>query len=448
MKHILIYILLSLLTSNLYSQEFSIYGSVTDENKEPLIGATIQVNDSFGVSTNINGNFNLVLNESKYIKADSLNIKIRHIGYEELDTTLLNQGENIFINARLKISQNVLPNIIVNSDLPKSIFNKEMNLLDFIIADGELVTLWLNNKTKNISTYSQSGFLLESESIDKRFNLLHKSFGKRVYAIGKENCVELDFDSGINKTRSYPRSKFENLIEKCVLLYNGHYIFKEYSNHNKRVTYFTYPNPSTPKKIAEVYDEKAYKAARSYYKNMIRRYNRTIANLEENNIAYGIGQTNKIKNGKWNGNLLDLIVSNELHELVSYYISVESKKIETYEFIFDEKLLIFDLVNFKIHVLDNNLNKTYSLNLEDKNIWENSLVIIQDDTNSNLYLINKKRALFSIEINKDKVQLQSIFQLDNTFGLVSKFLIHNNSLFFLSRNTHNHLAKLNMYKIK
>ncbi len=148
MKHILIYILLSLLASNLYSQEFSIYGSVTDENKEPLIGATIQVNDSFGVSTNINGNFNLVLNESKYIRADSLNIKIRHIGYEELDTTLLNQGENIFINAQLKISQNVLPNIIVNSDLPKSIFNKEMNLLDFIIADGELVTLWLNNKTK------------------------------------------------------------------------------------------------------------------------------------------------------------------------------------------------------------------------------------------------------------------------------------------------------------
>ena len=116
-------IFLFLFVSTLASaQSFTLSGKVVDENKNPLPGASILVQEiKKGTFTNDEGNFSLKINRGKY------KIKISYLGYKTgyFDQEI-NQDEEIVL--QLLLSQYVLEEVLVsavrvNTDVPVTFSN-------------------------------------------------------------------------------------------------------------------------------------------------------------------------------------------------------------------------------------------------------------------------------------------------------------------------------------
>ncbi|MFQ3297902.1 MAG: iron complex outermembrane receptor protein, partial [Polaribacter sp.] len=91
------------------AQSFTLSGKVVDENKNPLAGASILVQETTkGTFTNDEGNFSLKINQGKY------KIKISHLGYKTgyFDQEI-NQNEEIVL--QLILSQYVLEEVLVSA---------------------------------------------------------------------------------------------------------------------------------------------------------------------------------------------------------------------------------------------------------------------------------------------------------------------------------------------
>jgi iron complex outermembrane receptor protein len=91
------------------AQSFTLSGKVVDENKNPLAGASILVQETTkGTFTNDEGNFSLKINQGKY------KIKISHLGYKTgyFDQEI-NQDEEIVL--QLILSKYVLEEVLVSA---------------------------------------------------------------------------------------------------------------------------------------------------------------------------------------------------------------------------------------------------------------------------------------------------------------------------------------------
>jgi iron complex outermembrane receptor protein len=91
------------------AQSFTLSGKVVDENKNPLAGASILVQETTkGTFTNDEGNFSLKINQGKY------KIKISHLGYKtEYFDQEINQDEEIVL--QLILSKYVLEEVLVSA---------------------------------------------------------------------------------------------------------------------------------------------------------------------------------------------------------------------------------------------------------------------------------------------------------------------------------------------
>ena len=91
------------------AQSFTLSGKVVDENKNPLPGASILVQEiKKGTFTDDEGNFSLKINQGKY------KIKVSHLGYKTgyFDQEI-NQDEEIVL--QLILSQYVLEEVLVSA---------------------------------------------------------------------------------------------------------------------------------------------------------------------------------------------------------------------------------------------------------------------------------------------------------------------------------------------
>ena len=445
MKIFKLIILLSIfINTNLSSQIISIYGTVKNESNNPLIGATIQINKNKGTTTDEMGRFAL----DYLMKNDTiLSLSIRYIGYHEMDTIIFNTLNDIHIESKLIAKQHILPDLIIEGKRVTSILNKEKAILDYLILNNSIITLSNENNERIITEYSTSGILKTSKIVNKQFHKLHKSCKNNIHLIGKDSCCQIEFLPERIQTTHYDRNRFHQLIEKNILLFGNKHIFKAYSRHNKLATYFTYPNPSEPIMISEIYDKKAARVSTSYYRDIIRTYNRSISNPEESNISYGMAQNNILLDDSWDGDLTKLIISNELHQLVSYFLAVENRKVKVFEFEKENDLLIFDLCNYELQIFDDSLNHKRIITLEDEKIWNKSQ-IIQDDITSDIYVINKQNEMYLIDFTAKSLELTSKGELEYEKGIVSKLMISNNIIYYLNRNAHNYFSKICTVKIE
>lgn len=439
MKQALFTIIFWSFISPLIAQNVSIYGNVVNEQGVPLIGATVQINDHQGTATDIDGGFYI-----NYEGSNSFNVTIRYLGYSPFDTLVNTTKTEIRIDAKLSPSKNTLPEIEISDKSITSIINKEQSILDFNVDSLGIIVLSRNLKDKFISKYSTAGFLQGSLIVDKGYHRFHRSHNN-LHLVGNKACAQINSRFGDLSLNEYSLHNFKTLIQKNVLQYADQFVFKEFSSHNKRATYFYYPKPSEPRLICKIHDKDAEKVARSYYREIIGTYHQTIENLSESNISYGMPQHNIIKQGEWDGDLLKLMVSNELQQLISYYLTVESRQIATAEFVVEDQLLIFDLINLDLYIYDRQFHKAKKVSLEPHDVWQ-KCKIIQDKRSETLYLLNRQNEVFRMEFDRD-IQLTKVGQIRNTSGIVSKVLIDNNTVYYLLKNTHNPLSKIITYEL-
>lgn len=436
-KYILIALLLSFTAR---AQEISIFGKITDDQSAPLSGATIQVNKLDGTVTNDDGLYHVTFDQ--FYPSDTIRLSIRHLGFQPFDTTLVAQGSDLIVNKSLLPTFENLPDIEVIGKLDeKTIYEKELAVLDIAVVDNSIITLSWGKGVRVVRRYSLSGELLHEIELDKQFNDFHRSYTDRIHLLGDEVCVELYTSDTLVLGERYSKKLFHDLIEKCLFTFQNNYIFKSYSRHNKRATYYTYDSPGVPKVIFDVYDEVAAKTASSYFWRIVGNYRSTTQNPSEDNTAFGFGELGHELSPNWDGDLRDLIVSNELQSLVTYYLSVEARKIKTAEFVQRDNIMVFDFTNNQLHLLDNKLEPNRSVDLPEAINWSKSN-LYQDRTSGEIYVIAPNLTVHHCALQGTNLILRKVLKLPNKSGILSKVEINDGVLYCLLKNTHNASATI------
>lgn len=214
-----------------------------------------------------------------------------------------------------------------------------------------------------------------------------------------------------------------------------------YSKSFQYLIYYTYPEPNKPKAFLTLFNKVAAQSAKASYREILSEYYRTVKNLGEDNIATAFEQDNIVARGEWSGDMSELMISNGLHQLISYHINLEEKPFNVYEFILKDELLIFDLENYELIVFNAGLKPSRKIGLEEKAIWKNAQ-ILQDRNTKLLYVLSADKQLYSFSINSDKFDIKPVMQIQNKDGVISKTVIADGNLYYLLKNLHNPLANI------
>jgi iron complex outermembrane receptor protein len=92
------------------SQSFSISGKVSDENNEPLPGATVLIKKSTnGTTTGYNGNYLLKVNNGSY------DVEVRFIGYKTVSKSVSVANQNVTLDFSLQTDNNLLDEVLVSA---------------------------------------------------------------------------------------------------------------------------------------------------------------------------------------------------------------------------------------------------------------------------------------------------------------------------------------------
>ena len=92
-----IFLWLCLLSGTVFAQKGGIRGKITDEvTGEGLIGAAVSAGGSKVVATNLDGNFELNLEDGEYT------IKFSYLGYEPLEQKVTIKGRFLELSSPLK----------------------------------------------------------------------------------------------------------------------------------------------------------------------------------------------------------------------------------------------------------------------------------------------------------------------------------------------------------
>ncbi len=96
MKRVILMLAIASIFTGAFSRQYTLSGSVTDSNGDPLTGANVVVNETYlGTATNLQGEFSFSLDEGEY------NLTISFLGYEKYEKDV-NLNKDIHLNVVLK----------------------------------------------------------------------------------------------------------------------------------------------------------------------------------------------------------------------------------------------------------------------------------------------------------------------------------------------------------
>ncbi len=114
MKKFFLFTAIILTSFNLFAQEFSLSGKITDKNKNPLSGASIILNGTFaGTISKSDGTFKF-----EKLKQGKYNLKISFIGYKTINKTI-NLNKDLFLSYDLQKTNLISDEIIISAALSK-----------------------------------------------------------------------------------------------------------------------------------------------------------------------------------------------------------------------------------------------------------------------------------------------------------------------------------------
>lgn len=423
---------------SVYAQELRLRGSIKSDNQIPLTGATVQIDRTTGTTTDERGLFDFRTNTSD----DEVLLEIRMLGYQDLDTLVQINRKGTFLEIILKEVTYSLPAVEIPSRKFNLFDNNKWNLLSHAILANKHYVLGHQTNRRSLFIFSETGELLEQLELKEKYNHIHLSCQQKLHLIGDEAYGEISFKYGTINISPYGGDLYQNLIKKCVLINDGEFIFKDLANHNKNAKYYFYPEPKKPKLVKEITDNKAKRASESYYREIIGRYYNTVETPDSTGIAYGIPQDNIIARNEWSGDLKELIVTNELQTLVSYYLNVVSQEIKLYEFSINDTILIFDLNNNILHAVHTDKSKAKKTPL-DKSVFGRKGQIVKDATTNELYLISKNNQVYKISVHESKVTLKLTCELISDDLIHKEVNINNRSLYYITKETGRPVSRMN-----
>lgn len=150
----LIFFCFSLLTFSVFSQKTKVQGIVKDAlTSETIIGATIVYADGKGVSTDIDGAFNLSLDSGEYV------IKASYVGYKQIEKKITAKGKLIYLDFQLSTNElaevEVVADIAIQRETPVAFSNIDSKKIQEELGARDLPLVL--NSTPGVYATSQGG---------------------------------------------------------------------------------------------------------------------------------------------------------------------------------------------------------------------------------------------------------------------------------------------------
>jgi hypothetical protein len=413
----------------LLSQNITLAGEIYSKSNYPLVGATISIDENRGTTTNEKGQFKLSVPSEK----QEVNLQIRMLGFEPLDTIIKVQ-KNIYLQIKLQEKVYEQVEIVVQESKNSALDVQPWTILDIKSLGEHLYLLWYESGNRYIGKVNQTGVILEQYELEERFNQLFISCSGRLYALNDEKALEVALmEDQMYLLKTYELDQFETFVQPCLINNSDGHLFREYTQHNKRVIYYQYDEKKEKKVVHQVYDEDAQKVARAYYNDVISMYYYFTENPEENAIDEGAVRDNAIVEGTWDGDLQDLIINNAIHEAASYYMNVEAKPIDVKEFFQNGYFFIVDPVNQQLWSYSSSApTKFKAIKLEGMN-WEEAYNIFYNPQTSKVYFELDEQLFEFSKKNRSTYTLDYVQDLTTKGHFPRGFQIIQNNLFYYAQ---------------
>lgn len=431
MKYFFLIFIFSVVVYTSTAQEINIYGNITDSEGQALSGATIKYQSKLGTVADSRGNFHI---KTKY--QEMLALQIRFIGYKSVDTLIqLEAGIDHFIHIEMEVQLNMLPDIEITADYQNIFENYPFHIVDFTIAKGMIYILSKKGRTSYLSKAHINGTILEEHKLEGKFTQFHNSCLGGIILVGDNQCAELhELENKLFITNEFSIDYFNKYIIPCQIKHEEGLIFKSKTKHNKKIEYYKFEKDIEPALIYSIYDKDGARVAQSYYNEMIGQYYRESETSSLEDIDHGFDRENIIKDGTWNGDLLDLVISNKTQQRVVQYQSLGLTEVKSDIFVVNGEIYILDDHNSQILKMKNSLEIEWAADYD----FEGDISTISDLKTQSFLKVDDK--LYSIKSTDKELTIEYHSDL-KYYYFTEKTLLHQGILYRLARKSIDSIRK-------
>lgn len=376
---------------------------------------------------NKNPNVNIVLNETRYgttsdeegayslsvfTSIDTLQLHFSKIGYQDTIVQVIIQPfihDTVIINISLKELSYQLIEVNITS-FPDFYRIRGGIIIDIAFLYDHIFLLITKREYSELEILNMHGDLLLRNEFDVKYEAFYKDCFMNLGVIGESEGLQFYYntvDTTFSIIEKFTKKTFDEKLRPCLLKFDCMVLLKDlfyekdntYVNnyHNKKVNFF-YINICSPEKkqklLISFFDKNAYMISSSYYQEILNLYNMITPD-----------QSNLLKNGIWNGNLLKLYsptfdqkllkYSIKLYNLISWYLDVESTPINVVVFKKKKELVFINqLDNILKYTLDLESVDTVLLNKQNQSLKISS--IMQDEMTEDIYACFIKNGIYKL----------------------------------------------------
>jgi len=352
-KKYFLVLILAFASVALSAQVTTVRGEVKDVLGRIVPGVNVSLDSRTGTTTDLRGYYEIAAPAG-----DSVRIVFSHVGYHKVDTTIQTGKPGTVVVLHMKMVQESrgLEEVVVTEKYISLFERRDWTIIDFDVYEDRIVVLANEKRTPFLFNYNLDGRIVSKLKLDGEYEHVYKSCIGALHLVGEKTCHQISVaDRVIDTFDTYPRTYFDTYIKPCVANNDLTVVHKNLTNLNKRIVYQSYSKlKQDPRIVYEVIDQDAYTVARGMLRAIVQAYYAEISSPSSNSIRAGFPSENIIEDGTWKGDLKDLIISNKLHRMVSYYLNVESKPISSDLAYVSDKYVVLDYLNKKMIELSAN----------------------------------------------------------------------------------------------
>lgn len=285
-------------------------------------------------------------------QTETIRLKITHIGYAQIDTTINTRLDQTHTIILIKNSYTIDP--VTISDKQRLFEKNNWAITDIALHEYGFIVSATERSKKYIYLFDKNGVQVlkfktnfKHETIQNglkygHYHLMNNNFGKEIM-VSTDTIIFLSEE---------PSEKYEKTLNHFIFTNNNYTIAEEWAAHNKKLTLSTIDNRSFVREpFYTTFDQDNFTRSQSVYREIIGLYYRDCHKL---NPLWKPGDIsdNIIEEGTWSGNLIDLLVSDTIQEIYSDYISLYDTEIAVSTEVKDNSLFVLDDLKRTMFIFD------------------------------------------------------------------------------------------------
>ena len=304
----------------------------------------------------VEGNDHYISNTKGEIRirsqAESIRLKISHISYAQIDTTINTRLDQTHTIILIENSYSIDP--ITISDKQRLFEKNNWAITDIALHEYGFIVSATERSKRYIYLFDKNGIQILKSRTKFKHEIIQSGLKPGHYHLmnnnfGNEIMVSTDTVIYLNKE---PIEKYKKTLDHYIFTNSNYTIAEEWAAHNKELTLSLIDNTTyTRKPFYKSFDRENFTRSQSVYQEIIGLYYRDCHKL---NPLWKPGDIsdNIIADETWSGDLQDLIVSDTMQQVYNYYLSIYANEISVSTEIKDNSLFVLDDFKRKLFIFD------------------------------------------------------------------------------------------------